>query len=89
MLVWNYVSLCESFSYIYTYTLASAYTLYLQYREVAAAIVQHDWCWKDMMKMSATEAKTDDIEVPDNTEAKTLTPMRMLIEFMPGLLAKF
>ena len=59
-----------------------------QYREVAAAIVQHA-CWRDMMNMSATEAKTDDTEVPDDTEDKTLTPMRMLIEFMPGMPTEF
>ena len=46
-----------------------------QYREVAAAIVQHPH-WKEMMRMSQTEETKKD--------TKIVTPMRMLIESMPG-----
>lgn len=50
-----------------------------QYREVATAIVQHS-SWKQMMGMSKTEETTKD--------TKIVTPMRMLIEFMPGTINK-
>ena len=53
--------------------------LTVYYREVATAILRCD-CWKEMMKLCVTENSTS-----KKTEAtKIVTPMRMLIETMPG-----
>ena len=62
-------------AYTFCFFIHGKMALLPQYREVAAAIVQHPY-WKQMMRMSLTE------ETKKNT--MILTPMRMLIESMPG-----
>ena len=53
--------------------------LTVYYREVAIAILRCD-CWKKMMKLCVTENSTGKTEA-----TKIVTPMRMLIETMPGI----